>query len=965
MTRSKTCPITSVVLGLLMSLGAQAQTQAQSAGPASRPVDGERLSDWLVRQNPGPQAYPLGLMWLTPSERSDQTILEGELLNQLRHLPGMPDDSRARLLAMVNALPATGRVRLPKTDARWLQAHPQDDPVLRADHTLVLPLRPTSVSVITTDGLRCTLPHQSGAQARDYLRACGRERARQVDRVWLVQADGRVSDFGVAPWNAQTQDEPAPGALLWTPSRQAPWAAALAGRLTQFLATHSHDAVLAALAPQPSADARSAPAPKPVPNPAQSPVPAPMTALVPGPAARDPELSANDWGLIGLLQTPTARMAPAGEVRFHFSRVHPYERGNVFVQPFDALELGFRYTNVVNRLYGPESLSGKQAYKDKSIDIKFRLLEESAHLPQVAVGITDLGGTGLFSSEYLVANKRWGAWDTSMGLAWGYLGASGNLGTPLARLDPRFNARGAGVATGGTPNAAAYFRGPTALFGGVQYTSPTGQWLWKVELDGNDYRHEPQGNVQKQRTPLNVGLVHRLSPAVDVTAAIERGNTVMLALTLHTSVARLSAPKVSDQPTPRVLATRPSAEPTWLGTAADVSDMSGWGVRQISRHQDTLRLEIDNTGGAHWDERISRMAAVLHRDAPADIDVFELVFVHQGVALSERRIDRQAWVRSQTALQEPAQRQPAITAQAPAQAQSHAKTTVWERSASRFSYGLVPSFQQNIGGPDGFLLFRAGLAVPVGWKVAESVSLNGTLSLNILDNFERFKYTAPSNLPRVRTYLREYMTNSRVNVSNLQLTHFGSLGADHYYSAYAGYLESMYGGAGGEWLYRPWHSPWALGVDVNRVQQRSFDQLLGFDQAGLQTGYRQGTGHATLYWDTGWNDTQAKLSAGRYLAGDMGATLDVSRSFKNGVTMGAWATKTNVSAEKFGEGSFDKGLYLRIPFDVMTTSRSSNVANLVYSPLTRDGGARLNRSFTLYSASTSRSLADTRYRPVP
>ena len=947
MSRFMSRPVASLALSVWVCWGATAQ--AQSPGPASRPVDGERLSDWLLRQPTAPQAYPLGLMWLTPGERSDQSILEGELLNELRQLPGVPDDSRARLMAMVNALPATGRVRLPKVDARWLQAHPKDDPVLRADHTVVLPQRPSSVSVLTPDGLRCTLPHQSGAQARDYLRACSGEHARWVDRIWLVQADGRVSDFGVAPWNAQTQDEPAPGALLWAPSRQAPWATALAPRLTQFLATHSHEAVLAAVPVQSGAGLPTQLAP----------------GSAPGPAARDAEISANDWGLTGLLQTPTARMPPAGEVRFHFSRVQPYERSNVFVQPFDALELGFRYTNVLNRLYGPESLSGKQAYKDKSIDIKFRLLEESAHLPQVALGITDLGGTGLFSSEFLVANKRWGAWDASLGLAWGYLGASGNLGTPLAKLDPRFKVRGAGVATGGTPNTTAYFRGPTALFGGVQYTSANGQWLWKAELDGNNYRHEPQGNVQKQRTPVNLGLVHRLNPAIDLTAGLERGNTVMLGVTLHTSVARMGAPKVSDPPTPRVLAARPSAEPSWLGTAADVSDMSGWGVRKITRDQDTLRLEIDNSGGAHWDERTERIAAVLHRDAPADIEVFELVFVQQGEALSERRIDRQAWVSGQTALQEPAQRQPAITAQRPSTRDSSTAQALWERSSSSLSYSVVPSFQHNIGGPDGFLLFRAGLAVPVGWKVAENVSLNGTLSLNILDNFDSFKYTAPSNLPRVRTYLREYMTNSRVNVSNLQLTHFGSLGASQYYSAYAGYLESMYGGLGGEWLYRPWHSPWALGVDINRVQQRNFDQGLGFDKAGTQTGYRQNTGHATLYWDTGWQSTQVKLSAGRYLAGDMGATLDVSRSFQNGVTMGAWATKTNVSAEKFGEGSFDKGLYLRIPFDVMTTSRSANVAKLFYSPLTRDGGARLNRSFTLHGASTARSQTETGFSPSP
>ena len=71
------------------------------------------------------------------------------------------------------------------------------------------------------------------------------------------------------------------------------------------------------------------------------------------------------------------------------------------------------------------------------------------------------------------------------------------------------------------------------------------------------------------------------------------------------------------------------------------------------------------------------------------------------------------------------------------------------------------------------------------------------------------------------------------------------------------------------------------------------------------------------------------------------------------------------SAEKFREGSFDKGLYLRVPFDVMTTTRSTNVANLFYSPLTRDGGARLKRSFTLYGTSTARSPSQTSYSPSP
>jgi hypothetical protein len=49
----------------------------------------------------------------------------------------------------------------------------------------------------------------------------------------------------------------------------------------------------------------------------------------------------------------------------------------------------------------------------------------------------------------------------------------------------------------------------------------------------------------------------------------------------------------------------------------------------------------------------------------------------------------------------------------------------------------------------------------------------------------------------------------------------------------------------------------------------------------------------------------------------------------------------------------------------MTTTRSGNVAKLFYSPLTRDGGARLNRSFTLYGASTARSQSETSHSPSP
>ena len=57
--------------------------------------------------------------------------------------------------------------------------------------------------------------------------------------------------------------------------------------------------------------------------------------------------------------------------------------------------------------------------------------------------------------------------------------------------------------------------------------------------------------------------------------------------------------------------------------------------------------------------------------------------------------------------------------------------------------------------------------------------------------------------------------------------------------------------------------------------------------------------------------------------------------------MGLWATKTDVSAEDFGEGSFDKGIYFRIPFNVLLGTSSRSNYSMRLRPIQRDGGQRL------------------------
>lgn len=885
---------------------------------------GERLSDWLLRQT-NPQADTTALQWQVPAEQAPQEKLRQATIQSVLDSPAvtMSPAQRKQLADWLLALPITGRLTVALADPRWLQSAPEQDPILQAGQRVLLLPRPHSVTLVTETGLPCVAQHVSGALVQDYLHACWGDKARTgVDWAWISQPDGRTQRNGIAPWNAEPQAEPGPGAWIWAPQRAAGIPNTVSDNLARFLATQL-----------PGEHTLSTPLIQ-------------TQALLPArpPPSRTLPVSASDWGEIGLLQTPTARMATSGDLRFVSSHVAPYTRATVMFQRMDWLEAGFRYTDVGNQLYGAD-IAGTQTYKDKSLDLKLRLLKEDDVWPQLALGVRDLGGTGLFSGEYLVANKRWGNWDVSLGLGWGYLGARGNLKNPLSFLGEGYKTRPViDPGLGGTASLDTLLHGRTALLGGVQWHTPLAPWVVKLELDGNDYQNEPQNNKQPSKTPLNLGAVYRYSPYIDLSLGLERGQQWMLGFTVHGGLDRLQSPKLLDPVLAPVRASSPS------GTAETITLFTGWEVRSLSDQANSTTLVAETDGAVHLQERIDRAIAVLNRDAPATSTRLVLHLQERGLPMSHVEVDRAEWVRQRTQVTPPALRLPVQSVMA---AQTEAASTVqagaWAQQRPSFSAEWGPSYSQILGGPDSFFLYQLGLQAMLEQRFSDSTWLSSNVEARLLDNFSQFKFDAPSGLPRVRTYQREYVTAAALTLPLLQLTHVQDLGRGHYVSAYGGMLEQMFGGVGAEWLYRPWQGRLAWGVDVNQVRQRDFNQNLAWRD------YRTSTGHATLYWDTGWNEVQLTLSAGRYLAGDVGATLDLKRVFSNGVAAGAWATQTNASADAFGEGSFDKGLYITIPFDVMLPKSTAGNGTLVWNPLTRDGGARLNRSVTLNALTRQRA----------
>ena len=934
---------------------------------SAQPALAERLSSALQDRTSvlADYAWAPGLV-LTHSAAIDvQATQRTQLLMDLADgspLNGLPPQARPGLRALLDRLPPRGRLVVKQADPRWLEVHPADDPPLEHAASLVMVSRPAWVMVLAADGAACTQPHRPGHGLRAYLAACrGDPDAAMVDVGWLIQPDGQVRSFRIADWNQELQEEPAPGAVIWAPDRQVAPPALFSQRLASYLATQGIDRWMqeARLQGQatdgwPLLQAQPAPSAAPDTAPELQPI-----ALV-NPLRS--HYTGNDRGMTGLLQTPTARFNEAGEVRVSLMHALPYTHINVMLQPFDGVEAGFRYTDINGVLYGPSTLSGGQNYKDKSFDLRLRLAAELASTPAVALNLTDVTGTGLFSSQALVASKRWRSIDVSSGLAWGNAGARGSLPNPLAALNGTFNQPPSSRSgNSGQFDVRAMFRGRPAPFAGIDWTTGVPGLHVQVEWEGNDYRHEPFALNVKTRTPVNAGVVYDLLPGVQLHAGLERGTALQIGLAVQDNLANLHVPKYLAPPLPTSGA-RGSGAPAgatgaevtdWSRTADDLQAQTLWPVQQIAREGDTLVVTFDDTNGVYWLGRIDRAIAVLHRDAPNSIEGFRLVFIEHGVDMTEHNVRRTAWVHHHQTYRMPGDTDRDAVATAPhaldVRLPLQSTDLLYQGGNRTLGFALGPVLQQNLGGPDGFLLYAAGATASAEWRLDPHTWLTGALNVRAIDNYALFRYDAPSNLPRVRTYLREYLTTARVTLPQLQFTRFAQLGQNWFGEVYAGALEAMYDGVGGELLYRPWHSQVAVALDVNRVVQRGFAQDL------TRRDYAVTTGHLKLYWDTGWNQTRLELDAGQYLAGDRGLTLRASRQFDNGVEMGGWVTRTNANNTQYGEGSFDKGVFLNIPFDTVLPVYSPNLSHLVWQPLYRDGGAMLNRTTTLLGLTTGRS----------
>ena len=153
----------------------------------------------------------------------------------------------------------------------------------------------------------------------------------------------------------------------------------------------------------------------------------------------------SDFGNLGLIKIPSARFSPDATLSATLSFDEVADIYNISYQATPWLEATFRYS-----VFDPrkERIVARDDNRDRSYGVKVRLIEEGFRVPQVAVGVRDLLGTGIWEGEYIVASKALGSIDASLGLGWGRLGSRGGVSNPLGIFGDGFDRRPSGT-TGG------------------------------------------------------------------------------------------------------------------------------------------------------------------------------------------------------------------------------------------------------------------------------------------------------------------------------------------------------------------------------------------------------------------------------------------------------------------------------------------------------------------------------------
>jgi len=626
------------------------------------------------------------------------------------------------------------------------------------------------------------------------------------------------------------------------------------------------------------------------------------------------ETTKNNHGISGIINLPNANFFEEGNASMTIFRGEPDRKYTFTFSPFDWLEGGFYYSDITGKEYGNGYL---QSYKDKGFNVKFKLKNQDKY-PAIALGFNDFAGTGIYSSEYLVSSYRLNNINFTLGLGWGNLAGSATFTNPLSQLSDSFLERQTNYGEGGDFNFDSYFAGEKAsLFGGLEYTLNS-KFKLKAEFDPTI----TPGLVgyEEKSSDINLGLEYAITNNLVSSISYERGNYLGVKFVLQDNI---------------------STRDFNTYTYKEIDSKSK--LAQLIVNLQNNGISLEELAYTKDDELILSLRQANYQSPEKLISVINKLDKDIGLT-NKNEITIKNYVNGMEVSN--------LKTNIKNSSYEFSKTdkvtsnrSIYSKNGEfpRYFQFIQPKVRTFIGSREGFLYYGLFLEHISKYMINDGFFIDSQLALSIENNFDELTIPPVDTYPaQVRTDIKDYLNgiDDGLAIKRLNVNKFTKLSKNSYLFMSAGILEEMFNGFGVEYLNHSIDRNLSYGFEIFRVKKR------GYEYNFKMLDYMKTTAHANLYYKFGESGFHSKLSWGQYLAGDEGATFKVWKRFKNGAEMGAYASLTDVSFEEYGEGSFDKGVFFKIPFDVFGQKSLNSYG---WKPLTKDPGSKLNKPYELYN----------------
>ena len=671
----------------------------------------------------------------------------------------------------------------------------------------------------------------------------------------------------------------------------------------------------------------------------------------------------NIFGETGLITIPSAKVSKSGSLYFNYSSNDIFKYGSLVITPFDWLESSFFYYRPTDIYWIGENTRGQ--YLDKGFSVKFSKKVNDNFT--IGLGFSDFAGTGLFTREYILGTFETEFMRVSSGIGFGKFIFEDGFSNPIAILKSSFKTRpdkSNNFKTGGSPNYDQWFRGNAKFIGGVEFFLPgifKGTTI-KVEHDPYDYYNNFSSfgggrgelfEIRKKDSQLNFGLNKSFGDNFNLGVFFIKGNTITLNFSFGGNFSKSFFKKKLPEATSYKKNKGNTPKETFYEDLILNINSKDIFLQSTELNDGNIKVAVASSkyrNPIHIHAVLGDTVKEVQIINPIAIQSITTIGINVGQELHQITSPISAFKDRQNSAIELIIKDSVL---APGNGDAYKSFEFRPTINYPASFtGIAPSLVNHIGDPVKFYYGGIILRLDNEIQFSSRLQLNTEIHQNIENNFDEKRNFPDSLLPRVRTDIVSYLQESDTYISRMQLDYFFNPYKEVFGKFSTGILENMYAGAGVEFLYKPFNQNFSIGLEAYRVKKRAFDRK--FDLLD----YEINTGHINFNYHLPQWGILGTFSYGKYLAGDEGFTFDISRRLSSGFRAGIFFTQTNVSAEQFGEGSFDKGFYFQIPIDLFLNDYRGGYINFKLRPLTRDGGQKLEAGNDLIGIMHSTSRAE-------